>query len=89
MVLSTLYFCRYTRTALFHLRKSPKREQIINLMTLICSDPYHIGPSIKTLQGNPESFRRRHGDWRVSYRINDRHRSVQVFEITKRVGADK
>jgi mRNA-degrading endonuclease RelE of RelBE toxin-antitoxin system len=88
MTITAPFTCRYSRTALGQLRMCPKREQIVNLVQFISTDPFKMNPAVKSLTGNPDSFRRRFGGWRVSYRIDANTRDLRVFEITERTGAN-
>lgn len=86
MVLSSPFSYGYKRSALRQLRSSPKREQIINLLDITARDPFRIDDTIKALKGSPDCFRRRYGDWRVSYQVDAAGRSIDVFEIAARSG---
>jgi mRNA-degrading endonuclease RelE of RelBE toxin-antitoxin system len=79
--------CRYTRTALRQLRKCPKREQMTKWIDKLAGDPFRKDANVKPLTGIPGGFRRRFGDWRVSYHIDQDGRLIEVFEIAPRGGA--
>ena len=81
------YECRYTRSALRQLRKCPKREQISKWLERATRDPFRQDVNIKPLKGIAGAYRRRFGDWRVSYLIDQKGRVIEVFEIAPRGGA--
>jgi mRNA-degrading endonuclease RelE of RelBE toxin-antitoxin system len=81
------FVCRYTRTALRQLRKCPKREQITRWLDKLADDPFRKDANIKPLTGIPTAFRRRFGDWRVSYLVDKNGCVIEIFEIASRGGA--
>ncbi|HER26249.1 MAG TPA: type II toxin-antitoxin system RelE/ParE family toxin [Rhodospirillales bacterium] len=87
MASTPLYSCRYTRSALRQLRKCPKREQITNWFRQAVGDPFRKDTNIKPLSGVAQGYRRRFGDWRVSYYVDQQGRVIEVFEIAPRGGA--
>jgi mRNA-degrading endonuclease RelE of RelBE toxin-antitoxin system len=49
--------------------------------------PFRSDRNVKPLTGVRGAYRRRFGDWRVSYLIDQRARVIEVFEVAPRGGA--
>ena len=77
---------RYTKSALKVLRKiQPKRAvAILDKMDEIAQDPFKADNLITPLEGVENGYRRRFGDWRVLYTIDDEIRILEVFKIGSR-----
>jgi len=87
MVSNSTFACRYTRTALRQLRKCPKREQIASWLDKAAQDTFKKDKNIKPLTGIAGGYRRRFGNWRVSYLVDQDGRIIEIFEIAPRRGA--
>ena len=79
----------YTRDALKGLRRMPeaKRLDVIETMKRVAHDPSVRDNNIKPLKGIENAFRRRFGDWRVSYIVDRAGNVIEVFEVAPRGGA--
>ena len=77
---------RYTKSALKVLRKiQPKKAvAILDKMDEIAQDPFKADNLITPLEGVENGYRRRFGDWRVLYTIDDEIRILEVFKIGSR-----
>lgn len=77
---------RYVKSAQKVLRRmQPKKaEAILQKMEDIAQDPYKADPMITPLEGIEHGYRRRFGDWRVLYTINDGIKILEVFKIGSR-----
>lgn len=72
------------RSAARDLRRCPRREAIIAWLDLMCADPFAADNNVKPLTGIAGGYRRRFGDWRVSYVIDQEERVIEVFEVKPR-----
>jgi mRNA-degrading endonuclease RelE of RelBE toxin-antitoxin system len=75
------------RSAAKTLRRCPKAGQIMHWLDALCADPFAPDNNIKPLTGVADGYRRRFGDWRVSYRVDRAARIVEVFEVEPRGSA--
>ena len=77
---------RYTKSALKVLRKiQPKKAvSILDKMDEIAQDPFKVDNLITKLEGVENGYRRRFGDWRVLYTIDDEIKILEVFKIGAR-----
>ena len=75
-----------TRSAAGQLRY-PRREAILVWLEILCREPFRRDRNVKPLRGIMSGYRRRFGDWRVSYRIDPGARAIEVFEVAPRGGA--
>ena len=77
---------RYTKSALKVLRKiQPKRAvAILDKMDEIAQDPFKADNLITPLEGVENGYRRRFGDWRVLYTIDDEIKILEVFKVGSR-----
>jgi len=87
MISKSSYSVRYTRSALRQLQKCPKREQIFKWLDKASRNPFIKDANVKPLTGISGAYRRRFGDWRVSYIVDQDVRVIEVFEIAPRGGA--
>ena len=76
-----------TRSAAGQLRRCPRREAILDWLDTLCREPFRRDRNVKPLRGIIGGYRRRFGDWRVSYQIDQRARVIEVFEVAPRGGA--
>jgi mRNA-degrading endonuclease RelE of RelBE toxin-antitoxin system len=76
-----------TRSAAKQLRQCPRRAAILDLLEDLCRDPFRSDNNVKPLSGIQGGYRRRFGDWRVSYLVDRRSRMIEVFEVAPRGGA--
>lgn len=81
------YECRFTRTALRQIRRCPKRQAILAWLDKAAVNPFRPDNNVKPLTGVDNGYRRRFGDWRVSYLVDQDGRVIEVFEIAPRGGA--
>ena len=77
---------RYVKSAQKVLRRmQPKKaEAILTKMEEIANDPYCEDHLITPLEGLDNAYRRRFGDWRVLYTIDDGIKILEVFKIGSR-----
>ena len=77
---------RYTRSALKVLRRiQPKKAvSIFDKMDEIAQNPFKTDSLITPLEGVENGYRRRFGDWRVLYTIDDTIKILEVFKIGSR-----
>ena len=77
---------RYTKSALKVLRRiQPKKAVVIlNKMDEIAQNPFKVDNLITSLEGVENGYRRRFGDWRVLYTIDDEIKILEVFKIGSR-----
>ena len=77
---------RYTRSALKVLRRiQPKKAvSIFDKMDEIAQNPFKTDNLITPLEGVENGYRRRFGDWRVLYTIDDTIKILEVFKIGSR-----
>ena len=66
------------------LARAPRheRERLLTELDAIALDPF--GRDTQRLQGAPDSYRRRVGDWRILYDVAIRARLIHVTEIVRR-----
>lgn len=66
------------------LKKTPRRdgERILEVIRLLPFDPYF--GDIQKMKGEPDSWRRRIGSYRLFYRIKNEVRVVLVFRLERR-----
>jgi mRNA-degrading endonuclease RelE of RelBE toxin-antitoxin system len=64
-----------------------KAEDIVAAVERIAADPSGPNNNLRPLNGVPNGFRIRVGDWRVSYAIDRDPQVIDVFEIAPRGGA--
>ena len=76
-----------TRSAARQLRQCPRRDAILEWLEELCRDPFRPDNNVKPLSGIRRSYRRRFGDWRVSYLVDQRSRMIEVFEVAPRGGS--
>jgi mRNA interferase RelE/StbE len=78
------YQLEFTTSALRELRSLDPQIQrrIAARTTALCDDPFP--PGIKKLQGPPDHFRLRVGDYRVIYRVDGRRVVVVIVRIEHR-----
>ena len=81
------YDCRFTRTALRQMRRCPKSRVILAWLDRTSKNPFRPDNNVKPLSGVDNGYRRRFGDWRVSYLVNRDGRVIEVFEVAPRGGA--
>ena len=83
------YKITYRRDAAKALRRvqPAKAEDITAAVERIAADPSAPNNNVRPLQGIPNGFRIRVGDWRVSYTIDREARVIDVFEVASRGGA--
>jgi mRNA interferase RelE/StbE len=76
----------FEKPALSALRRmQPKlAAAIVAAMERVAADPFGGHPNARKLKGTKDSFRLRHGDWRVLYRIDRAAGDVVVEDILKR-----
>jgi mRNA interferase RelE/StbE len=60
-------------------------SRAMNKIGALATQPRPSG--VKKLQGTPERWRLRIGEWRVIYAIDDRNRSVEIIYIRHRSAA--
>jgi mRNA-degrading endonuclease RelE of RelBE toxin-antitoxin system len=77
----------FRRTAAKQLRRCPRRDVILEWLGILCRDPFQPDNNVTPLTGIAGGYRRRFGDWRVSYLIDRRQRVIEVFEVAPRGGA--
>jgi len=77
---------KYTKSALKVLRKiQPKKAvSILDKMDEIAQDPFKVDNLITPLEGVENGYRRRFGDWRVLYTVDDEIKILEVFKIGSR-----
>ena len=77
---------RYVKSAQKVLRRmQPKKAEAIFLkMEEVAQDPYKPDPMITPLEGIDHGYRRRFGDWRVLYTVDDGIQILEVFKIGSR-----
>ena len=67
------------------IRIQPKLAAAIrDTLSRIAEQPYAHHANVTRLKGVRDSFRLRHGDWRVIYRIDRAGQQVVVEEVTTR-----
>jgi mRNA-degrading endonuclease RelE of RelBE toxin-antitoxin system len=86
MAQETAFSFFYMRTALCQLRKSLKREQIMNFLDYMAHGPLRQQSGTKRLTSFSKNYLQRFGDWRISYVVNVEQRAIRVFEIAQRAG---
>jgi mRNA interferase RelE/StbE len=66
------------------LRKVPRvdLEHINNALVGMCSDPY--SGDVKFLRGMGAAFRRRVGDWRILFELDDDKQLIVILAIKRR-----
>lgn len=76
----------FEKPALSALRRmQPKiAAAIVAAMEHVAGDPFGSHPNARKLKGARDSFRLRHGDWRVLYRIDRTANDLVVEDILKR-----
>jgi mRNA interferase RelE/StbE len=69
-------------------RMPPKVAAAIRAsLDAIAADPFAHHANVKLLTGVKDSFRLRHGDWRVLYRVDRASQTVYVEWVKSRGGA--
>lgn len=81
------YYFVVTRGAARELRRCPKRDAILSWLERLCVDPFTKDNNVKPLEGLDAAYRRRFGEWRVSYTIDRAGKVIEVFEVRPRGGA--
>jgi mRNA interferase RelE/StbE len=78
---------KFEKPALKALRKMQRQtaEVIIEDLEKIARAPFANHPQASRLQGTSSSYRLRHGDWRVLYRL-DRASDTMIVEDVRRRG---
>jgi mRNA interferase RelE/StbE len=61
---------------------APERQQIDHAFSQMCDDPF-LG-DVKFLHGLDGTLRRRVGDWRVLYELNQENKIIVVTAIKRR-----
>lgn len=82
---------RYKKSAQKSLSKmQPKKAlKIIDAMEQVAKDPHKSDPLITPLEGVENGYRRRFGDLRVLYTIENEIEILEVFKIGSRGGVYK
>ena len=75
------------RSAAKQLRRCPRRQAILDWLEVVTRDPFRPDRNVRPLTGINAGYRRRFGDWRVSYLIDQEARLIEVFEVARRGGA--
>ncbi len=60
----------------------PERERLADALEEMETDP--LAGDVKPLKGQPGSFRRRVGNWRIFFDLNQKQRLVEVRSIERR-----
>ncbi len=76
----------YARDAKKSLAKMPvkKAQLILTGMEKVAENPFAPDNTIKVLQGVPNGFRKRFGDYRVLYTVDVTVQILEVFKIGSR-----
>ncbi|MGQ0662658.1 MAG: type II toxin-antitoxin system RelE family toxin [Pseudomonadota bacterium] len=87
-----MYALDFRRSAARRLGRLAKRhrevyDRIWRGLENIASNPYARNTNVRPLAGIDKGYRLRIGDWRVCYVVDDRRRTVDVFEIELRGSA--
>ena len=75
-----------TRAAQRRLRRmSPKvRAALIERLEAIAEEPFATHRNVERLEGEPDAFRLRRGDWRAIYRIDREAGEMRVLMVEPR-----
>ena len=68
------------------LREMPAKVStaLLERLKVIAVDPFARHPNVNPMQGEPDAFRLRQGDWRALYRIDRAAQEVKVYVIETR-----
>ena len=74
----------YSRRAVRSLRRLPRDDQARLLMQLNAMQEDPLGGNVKALRHHPISFRRRVGEFRILFDLDQVVRSVLIHDISRR-----